>query len=88
MSTRLTNRSRGLLTVELNSGESVHLAPGERSEALDDVLTKDNALIEKLRSRALLTVDESRARREAKAKDAKGAEAAEAKASEKRPRRR
>lgn len=88
MSTRLTNRSRGLLTVELNSGESVHLAPGERSEALDDVLTKDNALIEKLRSRALLTVDESRARREARAKDAKDAEATGAKASEKRPRRR
>ena len=85
MSTRLTNRSRGLLTVELNSGESVHLAPGERSEALDDVLTKDNALIEKLRSRALLTVDESRPRREAKAKDTG---ASEAKAADKRPRRR
>jgi hypothetical protein len=62
MPVRLTNRSRGLLTVELNSGASVHLAPGETSASIADVLTQDNAMIEKLRDRAVLGVQESRPR--------------------------
>jgi hypothetical protein len=32
----LTNRARHLVTVPLNSGETIHLAPGESTPAIDD----------------------------------------------------
>ena len=47
---RLTikNKTKHLLTITLNSGDTVHLAPGERSRSLSEIETKKNTKIERL----------------------------------------
>jgi hypothetical protein len=54
---RLKNRSFSLLTVELNSGDSVHLAPDETSAVLDDREVDENQWIAKLEGRQALEVE-------------------------------
>ena len=44
----ITNRAKYLLIVSLNSGETLHLAPGESSEAIEDYELKDNEGAQKL----------------------------------------
>ena len=48
MPVTLTNTSRTLVTVELKSGEWIHLAPGETSRPVDDVEVRRNDRVEKL----------------------------------------
>jgi hypothetical protein len=62
MPVRLRNRSFTLLTVELNSGDSVHLAPDETSRELDDIEVRDNPWIAKLERRAAVTVETAQRR--------------------------
>jgi hypothetical protein len=57
MPVRITNRSRGLVTVELNAGESLHLAPGETSKPIEDYQTRDNPWIAKLVDRGVAVVE-------------------------------
>lgn len=57
MPVRLKNRSLSLLTVELNSGDSVHLAPDETSTVLDDREVAENPWIAKLERRQSLDVE-------------------------------
>jgi hypothetical protein len=68
---RITNTSRGLLTLEFNSGETLHLAPRETSESIEDIEVVGNSVIERLRDQAAITVErpkrEAKASREAKA---------------------
>ena len=51
MPVRVINRSRNLITVPLNSGEALHLAPGESSRALEDVEVDHNGWVAELRPR-------------------------------------
>jgi hypothetical protein len=44
----LTNKSRRLITVELNSGDWLHLAPGEASKSVDELEVRQNSRVEKL----------------------------------------
>jgi hypothetical protein len=55
MPVTLTNRSRGLLTLELNTGRWIHLAPGETSRPLKDYEVSDNRHIRKLAERQVLS---------------------------------
>jgi hypothetical protein len=73
MPVRVINRARSLITVPLNSGEALHLAPGETSRALEDVEVDHNAWVSELLHRRWIAVDslgaKREARREAKAQD-------------------
>jgi len=51
MPLRIKNRSRRLLTVELNTRESTHLAPGEVSRPLEEYEVRENRQLEKLVAR-------------------------------------
>ena len=57
MSLTITNKTRQLLTLTLNSGETVHLAPSEISLQLSEIETKDNAKIQKLLSEGMIEID-------------------------------
>ena len=56
MSVRITNTSRQALAVPLNSGNAVHLAPGETSDPIDEVETTGNPKIEKMSKSGLISV--------------------------------
>ena len=56
MPATLTNKSRALVTVELKSGEWVHLAPGETSGPIDDVEVTQNDRLTKLIDRKLVAL--------------------------------
>lgn len=67
MSVHITNVSNGLVSVELNSGRTVHLAPGERSGELEPYEVDDNHWVRVLRDRGRLAVESAgRDRRRAK----------------------
>lgn len=55
MPVTLTNRSRGLVTLELNTGRWIHLAPGETSRSLKDYEVRDNRHVRKLAERRVLS---------------------------------
>jgi hypothetical protein len=61
MSMRITNKTKQLLLVPLNSGETIYLAPGEASSAVDEVETRDNEKIEKLLRGGLIEAVEAEA---------------------------
>ena len=70
---RITNQGRGLVTIGLNSGDSLMLAPGETSEPIEEYDTVNNPWVEKLVERGLATVESrapARAPKPAKAKPA------------------
>ena len=56
MTVTLTNESRALLTVELRSGDYIHLAPGETSRALEEHEIQGNAPLRKLVDRKSIAV--------------------------------
>jgi hypothetical protein len=56
MPVTLTNKSRSLVTVELKSGEWMHLAPGETCGPIDDVEVQDNDRLTRLIDRKLVVV--------------------------------
>ncbi len=56
MPVALTNKSRTLVTVELKSGEWIHLAPGETSRPIDDVEVRQNDRVEKLIAQKAIVV--------------------------------
>jgi hypothetical protein len=58
MSVKVTNRSRALITVQLNSGEAIHLAPRETSRPIEDFEVRHNSHLLKLVDRRLVDVTE------------------------------
>jgi hypothetical protein len=50
----MKNKTRQLLTVTLNSGETVHLAPGEVSEPLSEIETANNVKIQRLLNEGMI----------------------------------
>lgn len=58
---RVVNRSKQLLIMPLNSGGTVHLAPGETSRELPDFELADNPAFSKLTTRGLAVVDSAAA---------------------------
>ena len=52
----VTSRARHLLVILLNSGDTLHLAPGEASAVLEDYELKDNEGVQKLTGENLITV--------------------------------
>lgn len=59
MATNITNRSRQLLVVTLNSGATVHLAPGEEAVGIDPVEVKNNASLHKMAQKGWIALTES-----------------------------
>jgi hypothetical protein len=57
---RITNTSGRLLTLELNSGESLHLAPRETSEPIDEIAVDDNAMIQRLEDGGAVAVERAK----------------------------
>ena len=57
MPVTIKNKSRSLITLELNTGDWLHLAPGETSRTLEDFEVRENRYLTKLvgRSRIGLT---------------------------------
>lgn len=59
---RFGNRTKQLLILRLNSGATVHLAPGEVSSPIDDYETDNNSHLEKLlRSEAIAAAGDTSA---------------------------
>ncbi|GEM_PF-4208035 len=56
----ITNRSRQLLVVPLNSGATVHLAPGEEAVGIDPVEVKNNSTIQKMAQRGWIATTETK----------------------------
>lgn len=65
MPATLTNKSRALMTVELKSGDWIHLAPGETSAPIDDLEVQHNPRVAKLVERRLVAVRTPAAERSA-----------------------
>jgi hypothetical protein len=77
MAVQVTNLSRSLVTVPLNTGESIHLAPKERSREIDEIEIADNRWLDELQRRHLVAVRPVRAGAErAEAARARGGRAA------------
>jgi hypothetical protein len=69
MPVRVINRSRSLITVPLNSGAALHLAPGESSQALEDVEVDHNRWVAELLHRRWIAMDSLETEREPEAQD-------------------
>jgi hypothetical protein len=54
MSVTITNKSRQVLVIPLNSGSAVSLAPGETTAAIDEIETRANPKIEKMSNSGLI----------------------------------
>jgi hypothetical protein len=52
-----------LVTIQLNTGESIHLAPKERSRTLDELEIADNHWLDELQRRHLAAVQPAGAER-------------------------
>jgi hypothetical protein len=61
MPATVTNRSRTLVTLRLNSGDAVHLAPQETTHAIPDFELRENSHLAKLVDRRLVEVTEAAA---------------------------
>jgi hypothetical protein len=57
MAERITNRTGALVTIGLNTGDSLHLAPGETSGPVPEYETRDNPWLEKLVARGQAVVE-------------------------------
>jgi hypothetical protein len=53
-----TNRTRRLLIVPLNSGETIHLAPGESTPPIEDVEVEQNRDVARLMAEQRLAAGE------------------------------
>ncbi|MCG3111982.1 MAG: hypothetical protein MCM46_09205 [Candidatus Manganitrophus sp. SB1] len=59
MPMNITNRSKQLLVIPLNSGATLHLAPGEEAGGIDPIETKNNSTLEKMAQRGWVSVAET-----------------------------
>jgi hypothetical protein len=50
----MKNKTGQLLTFTLNSGETLHLAPGEVSQPLNEIETANNAKIQRLSNEGMV----------------------------------
>ncbi|MFI9561177.1 hypothetical protein [Nonomuraea endophytica] len=57
MPVHITNTSYGLVSVELNSGDTLHLAPGERSGAVEPFEVGDNLWVRMLAEQGRITME-------------------------------
>ena len=71
MSVQIINRTKRLTIIPLNSGESIHLAPGEKSPPIDDFELENNAKVEKLLKANLIDRSGAEATKRGAAKDFK-----------------
>ena len=55
----IQNRAKHLLVLPLNSGGTLHLAPGETSSPVEDFELANNEKIERLSKEGLIAVNES-----------------------------
>lgn len=60
MATSIINRSKQLLVVPLNSGSTIHLAPGEEASGIDPIEVKNNATVQKLAQKGWVALIESK----------------------------
>jgi hypothetical protein len=55
----IQNRAKHLLVLPLNSGETLHLAPGETSSPVEDFEITNNERVDRLSTEGLIAVNES-----------------------------
>lgn len=55
----IQNQAKHLLVLPLNSGGTLHLAPGETSSPIEDFEIANNVKVERLSAEGLLVVNES-----------------------------
>lgn len=60
MAMNLTNRSKQLLVVPLNSGAAIHLAPGEETVGIDPIEIKNNATVQKMVQKGWIVLTETK----------------------------
>ena len=65
MPLKITNRSGHLLIIPLNSGRTIHLAPGEASDAIEDYELEKNEHVARLEHNGLIASESSTATAEA-----------------------
>ena len=56
MAYKITNLSKQLTILRLNSGKSVHLAPGKHSDAIEDYEVNSNAMLQKLSDKGVIAL--------------------------------
>ena len=67
MPLKITNRAKHLLIIPLNSGQTIHLAPGESSDAIEDYELEKNERVERLEGEGLIASERSEAAAQARA---------------------
>ena len=68
---RIKNRSPQFLVVTFNSGSTVHLAPQEVSDPMDEIEIKGNVRLQKMEKNLLVTIEEERKKKEKEMKPEK-----------------
>lgn len=74
MAISITNRTKQLLIMELNSGESIYLAPDRDSGPIDEAQVDGNEKFEKLLRTNVITSAEAEVEKKKKAKADKDSE--------------
>jgi hypothetical protein len=59
MASTIQNRAKHLLVLPLNSGGTLHLAPGETSSLIEDFELENNEKVERLLKEGLIAVTKS-----------------------------
>ena len=72
MSFNIKNSSLQILAITLNSGKTVHLAPQEVSEPMEEIEIKGNAKLEKMKKSSLITIEEKKKKKGEEEKKPKG----------------
>ena len=60
MPVRIVNHFRSLLTISLNSGASIHLAPDEASSPIEKLEVDNNSSVEELLKRRWISMEHSK----------------------------
>jgi len=74
MAISITNRTKQLLIMELNNGESIYLAPDRASDPIDEALVDGNEKYEKLLRTNVITYAEPEVEKKKKTKADKDSE--------------
>lgn len=63
MDFQVKNKARFPLVITLNSGRTIHLAPKEVSESMDEIEIKRNQQLERMKEKSLIIIEEIKKKR-------------------------
>ena len=72
MAFRIKNTSHQLLVITLNSGKTVHIAPQDISESIEEIEKSGNPRLEKMKKNSLISIEEEKKKEVKVAEKAKG----------------